>query len=43
MDGRGEGELYVHGSLGVRLDWGYSEVEFAALKEGAEEWDTRGY
>lgn len=33
----------MHGSLGVRLDWGYSEVEFAALKEGAEEWDTRGY
>lgn len=22
---------------------GYSEVEFAALKEGAEEWGTRGY
>lgn len=32
-------------SGGLRSDWtrGYSEVEFATLKEGAEEWGTRGY
>lgn len=44
--GRVGGVSYVDGSLVVLgSDWtrGYSEVEFATLKEGAEEWGTRGY